>query len=439
MEREVWNSKIGFLLAATGSAMGLGNVWRFPYITGANGGAAFVLIYFIIVFSIGVPVMLAEFAVGRSSKLNAVGAFKKLKGGKWPVVGWIGIIAGFIILSYYSVIAGWTIKYFISSFTGLISPNVNTTTYFNQFTSNGLQNIFFQAIFILITIYVVYLGVEKGIETWSKILMPILILILLLLVIRGVSLPGAPDGIRFYLNPNFSEVTGRTILAALGQAFFSLSLGMGAMITYGSYIPKEISLPKSAFIVTFLDMLLALLAGFVIFPTAFTFGIEPGAGTGLIFITLPSIFALMPFGQIWSALFFLLLFIAALTSAIGLLEVSVVYVKDERNWSRKKAALALGTMAFIIGVPSALSNGTISLNLFGMQFLDAMDYLSSNILLPLGGIFVTLFVGWVIKDTALKEINLEGKFKFEKSWIWICRTIAPISIFLIFLAGIGLL
>ncbi|HNV93629.1 MAG TPA: sodium-dependent transporter [Methanofastidiosum sp.] len=439
MEREVWNSKIGFLLAATGSAMGLGNVWRFPYITGANGGAAFVLIYFIIVFSIGVPVMLAEFAVGRSSKLNAVGAFKKLKGGKWPVVGWIGIIAGFIILSYYSVIAGWTIKYFISSFTGLISPNVNTTTYFNQFTSNGLQNIFFQAIFILITIYVVYLGVEKGIETWSKILMPILILILLLLVIRGVSLPGAPDGIRFYLNPNFSEVTGRTILAALGQAFFSLSLGMGAMITYGSYIPKEISLSKSAFIVTFLDMLLALLAGFVIFPTAFTFGIEPGAGTGLIFITLPSIFALMPFGQIWSALFFLLLFIAALTSAIGLLEVSVAYVKDERNWSRKKAALALGTTAFIIGVPSALSNGTISLNLFGMQFLDAMDYLSSNILLPLGGIFVTLFVGWVIKDTALKEINLEGKFKFEKSWIWICRTIAPISIFLIFLAGIGLL
>jgi len=254
-----------------------------------------------------------------------------------------------------------------------------------------------------------------------------------------VSLPGAPDGIRFYLNPNFSEVTGRTILAALGQAFFSLSLGMGAMITYGSYIPKEISLPKSAFIVTFLDMLLALLAGFVIFPTAFTFGIEPGAGTGLIFITLPSIFALMPFGQIWSALFFLLLFIAALTSAIGLLEVSVAYVKDERNWSRKKAALALGTTAFIIGVPSALSNGTISLNLFGMQFLDAMDYLSSNILLPLGGIFVTLFVGWVIKDTALKEINLEGKFKFEKSWIWICRTIAPISIFLIFLAGIGLL
>ncbi|HOM95504.1 MAG: sodium-dependent transporter [Candidatus Methanofastidiosa archaeon] len=439
MEREVWNSKIGFLLAATGSAMGLGNIWRFPYITGANGGAAFVLVYFIIIFFIGVPVMLAEFAVGRSSKLNTVGAFKKLKGGKWPLVGWIGIVAGFIILSYYSVIAGWTIKYFISSFTGLISPNVDTTTYFNQFISNGLQNIFFQAIFILVTIYVVYLGVEKGIETWSKILMPILILILMLLVIRGVSLPGAPDGIRFYLNPNFSEVTGGTILAALGQAFFSLSLGMGAMITYGSYIPKEISLPKSAFIITFLDMLLALLAGFVIFPTAFTFGIEPGAGTGLIFITLPSIFALMPLGYIWSALFFLLLFIAALTSAIGLLEVSVAYVKDERKWSRKKAALVLGTMAFILGIPSALSNGAISLNLFEMSFLDAMDYLSSNILLPLGGIFVTLFVGWIIKDTALKEINIEGKFKLEKHWIWICRTIAPISIFLIFLAGIGIL
>ncbi|HNR44380.1 MAG TPA: sodium-dependent transporter [Methanofastidiosum sp.] len=438
MKREVWNSKIGFWLAATGSAMGLGNIWRFPYITGENGGAAFVLIYLVIVFTIGVSVMLAEFAIGRSSKLNPVGAFMKLKGGTWPIAGWMGVSAGFIILSYYSVIAGWTIKYFISSFTGLISPSIDTTNYFQEFIANGPQVVLFQAIFMIITIYVVYLGVEKGIETWSKILMPTLVLIILLLVIRGITLPGAAAGINFYLNPDFSEISGKTVLAALGQAFFSLSLGMGAMITYGSYIPQKVSLPKSAFAVTFLDMLIAFLAGFVIFPTVFTFGIEPGAGTGLIFITLPSVFGLIPIGQIWSGLFFLLLFIAALTSAIGLLEVVVAYFIDERNWSRRNASLILGLAIFVLGIPSALSNGAVPLNIFGMGFLDAMDFLASSILLPLGGIFVTLFVGWVIKETAIKEINLEGQFRLEKIWIWICRIIAPISILLIFLAGLGL-
>ncbi|KYC45333.1 MAG: Sodium:neurotransmitter symporter family protein [Candidatus Methanofastidiosum methylothiophilum] len=350
----------------------------------------------------------------------------------------MGVAAGFIILSYYSVIAGWTIKYFISSFTGLISNNLDATNYFNEFVANGPQVVLFQAIFMAITIYVVYLGVEKGIETWSKLLMPTLVIIILLLIIRAISLPGASAGINFYLNPDFSEISGKTVLAALGQAFFSLSLGMGAMITYGSYIPKNISLPKSAFTVTLLDMLIAFLAGFVIFPIVFTFGIEPSAGPGLIFVSLPSVFGLMPIGQIWSALFFLLLFIAALTSAIGLLEVVVAYLIDEKKWSRKKASSVFGLAIFVLGIPSALSNGAFNLNLFGMNFLDAMDFLASNILLPIGGIFITLFVGWTIKKVALREINLEGQFRLEKIWIGICRIIAPIFILLIFLAGIGL-
>ncbi|KYC45913.1 MAG: Sodium:neurotransmitter symporter family protein [Candidatus Methanofastidiosum methylothiophilum] len=438
MERETWGSKTGFWLAAAGSAIGLGNIWRFPYLTGANGGAAFVLVYLLLVFTIGVSVMLAEFVIGRSTNLNPVGAFAKLKGGAWPIVGWMGVAAGFIILSYYSVIGGWTIKYIISSFTGLISPTTDTTSYFLGFIGNGPQTILFHALFMAATIYVVYRGVGKGIEGWCKILMPALFLLLLILIVRAVTLPGAGAGISFYLNPDFSKITSKTLLAALGQAFFSLSLGMGAMITYGSYISKKVSLPQSAATVTFLDTAIAFLAGFVIFPTVFAFGIQPGAGPGLTFITLPSVFAMMPGGQIWSALFFLLLFIAALTSAISLLEVVVAYVTDAQGWPRHKAALVIGAAIFLLGIPSALSNGAVPINVFGMGFLDAMDFLASNILLPLGGIFIALFAGWIIKDIAKKETTSEGPFPLEKVWMWICRIVAPLAILIIFLGGLGL-
>lgn len=438
MERETWGSKTGFWLAAAGSAVGLGNIWRFPYLTGANGGAAFVLIYLLIVFTIGVSVMLAEFVIGRSAKLNPVGAFAKLKGGAWPIIGWMGVAAGFVILSYYSVIGGWTIKYIISSFTGLINPATDTTGYFLGFIGNGPQAVLFHALFMVATIYVVYRGVGKGIEGWCKILMPALLLLLVILIVRAVTLPGAGAGLSFYLNPDLSKITSKTLLAALGQAFFSLSLGMGAMITYGSYITKKVSLPQSAATVTFLDTAIAFLAGFVIFPTVFAFGIEPGAGPGLTFITLPSVFAMMPGGQIWSAMFFLLLFIAALTSAISLLEVVVAYVTDAQGWPRHKASLVIGAVIFLLGIPSALSNGAVPINVFGMAFLDAMDFLASNILLPLGGIFIALFVGWVIKDIAKKETTSEGAFPLEKVWIWICRIVAPVAIFIIFLGGLGL-
>ncbi|NMC77216.1 MAG: sodium-dependent transporter [Candidatus Methanofastidiosa archaeon] len=440
MEREYWGSKMGFWLAAAGSAIGLGNIWRFPYLTGANGGAAFVLIYVLIAFTIGFSVMLAEFVIGRSTKLNPVGAFQKLKGGPWQIVGWMGVAAGFIILSYYSVIGGWTIKYILSSFTGLISPNTDATNYFLNFIGNGPQAILYHAIFMAITIYVVYRGVGKGIEDTCKILMPALFLILVILIIRAVTLPGAFAGVEFYLKPDFSKITGQTLLAALGQAFYSLSLGMGAMITYGSYLgSKKASLPQSAATVTLLDTSAAFLAGFVIFPTVFAFGVEPGAGPGLTFITLPKVFAMMPGGAIWSALFFLLLCVAAITSAISLLEVVVAYMIDNLKWPRHKASLIIGGAIFLLGIPSALSNGAVPINVFGMAFLDAMDYLASNILLPLGGMLIALFVGWVILGTAKKETTTEGEFKFQPVWIWICKVIAPLIIFIIFLNKIGII
>ena len=439
MERESWGGKMGFWLAAAGSAIGLGNIWRFPYLAGANGGAAFVFIYLLLVLTIGFSVMLAEFAIGRHTNLNAVGAFQKLKGGPWQIAGWMGVIAGFVILSFYSVIGGWTIKYIISSFTGMISTSTDSTEYFLNFIANGPQTVLYLAIFMAITIFVVYRGVGKGIEDTCKILMPALFAILVILIIRAVTLPGAFAGIDFYLNPDFSKITGKTILAALGQAFFSLSLGMGCMITYGSYIKsKKDSLPKAAAIITLLDTSAAFLAGFVIFPTVFAFGAEPGAGPGLTFITLPKVFALMPGGQIWSALFFLLLCVAALTSAISLLEVVVAYAIDNLKWPRHKAALSIGGVIFLLGIPSALSQGAVSLNVLGMSFLDLLDFISNNILLTVGGLLISLFVGWIIPDIAKKETTSHGPFAFQTIWLWICRVVAPVAIFIIILGGFGL-
>lgn len=439
MERESWGGKLGFWLAAAGSAIGLGNIWRFPYLAGANGGAAFVFIYLLLVLTIGFSVMLAEFAIGRHTNLNAVGAFQKLKGGPWQIAGWMGVIAGFVILSFYSVIGGWTIKYIISSFTGMISTSTDSTEYFLNFIANGPQTVLYLAIFMAITIFVVYRGVGKGIEDTCKILMPALFAILVILIIRAVTLPGAFAGIDFYLNPDFSKITGKTILAALGQAFFSLSLGMGCMITYGSYIKsKKDSLPKAAAIITLLDTSAAFLAGFVIFPTVFAFGAEPGAGPGLTFITLPKVFALMPGGQIWSALFFLLLCVAALTSAISLLEVVVAYAIDNLKWPRHKAALSIGGVIFLLGIPSALSQGAVSLNVLGMSFLDLLDFISNNILLTVGGLLISLFVGWIIPDIAKKETTSHGPFAFQTVWLWICRVVAPVAIFIIILGGFGL-
>lgn len=438
-EREQWGSRIGFILAAAGSAVGLGNIWRFPYITGQYGGAAFVFLYVALVFVIGFSVMLAEIAIGRRAQLNAVGSFKKLKGGAWPLVGWMGVAAGFIILSYYAVIGGWTIKYFIITWTGLMEAGAagKAGDVFGGFVTNTPQVILYQAIFMLATIWVVYRGIGEGIEKYCKILMPALFGILLILIVRSVTLEGAGKGLEFYLKPDFSKITGDTFLAALGQAFFSLSLGMGCMITYGSYLTKDTTIPSAVGQICFLDTMVALLAGLVIFPAVFAFGVEAGAGPGLTFVTLPSVFSQMPGGPIWSSLFFLLLFIAALTSAISLLEVVSAYFIDEMGWGRPKAAWLMGLAIFILGIPSSISLAG-NLKIAGKDFLDAADFLASNVLLPLGGMLIALFVGWVWTESARKEVSNDGTYEFGlmDAWIWVCRTIAPLAIAVIFWKGL---
>lgn len=439
-EREQWGSKLGFILAAAGSAIGLGSIWRFPYITGQYGGAAFVLVYTLLVFSIGISLMMAEIVIGRRGKLNAVGSFKALGGGAWSIVGWLGVIAAFIILSYYGVIGGWTIAYFIKSFTGLTSHSSSgqIAKTFEIFVSNAGSVIFYQVLFMAATIFVVYNGVGGGIERLCKICMPALFILMLILILRSVTLPGASKGLSFFLKPDFTKITGEVLLAALGQAFFSLSLGIGAMIIYGSYLPEDSNIPSSSAQICFLTLLISIMAGLIIFPSLFAFNMEPAAGAGLTFITLPVVFAKMPAGFLWSALFFVLFFFAALTSSVSLLEVVASYFIDNFGWKRSRATLVLGIIITIAGIPSALSQGAVPINLFGKSFLDAADFFASNLLMPLGGFFISLFLGWKIHNIAKEEINnlSENSFPLTKTWLFILQYIAPICIAIIFISGL---
>ena len=439
-KREQWGSKFGFIMAAAGSAVGLGNIWRFPYITGKYGGAAFVLVYLAIVIALGMSLMLAEFAIGRSAKQDAVGSFKKLGGGLWPIVGWMGFFVAFVVLSYYAVIAGWTFAYIFKSFAGLMSSAAsgNAQDVFVSFISNPVQAILYHLIVMGIIVAIVYKGISEGIEKSCKILMPALFAILLVLIIRSVTFPGAVAGLEFYLKPDFSKLTGEAILAAVGQSFFSLSLAMGIMITYGSYISKEEYLPSAVQKIVFLDTMVAIMAGLVIFPAAFAFGVAPNSGVGLTFVTLPAVFSKMPFGSLFSSAFFVLLFIAALTSAISLFEVVVAYGIDQLKWKRAKSVLIMGFAIFLFGVPSALGEGGHFIKIAGKTFLDSADYITNNVVMPLGGIFICLFVGWFWVQGAKDEITDNGKLSFPSYnvWLWICRVVAPITIAVIFYNGL---
>lgn len=439
--RELWGSRIGFIVAAAGSAVGLGNVWRFPYLVGMNGGAAFVLVYVALAITVGLTVMLAEFCLGRASRKNAVGAFRVLaKNPFWQIVGWIGLlVGGFIILSYYGIIAGWTIKYMVGSFTGLMDAAAagKSGDVLNAFLADSRNMIMYQVIAMLACIVIVAGGVGKGIERACKILMPALFILLLVLIVRAVTLPGAREGIVFYLKPDFSKLSGKSILDALSQGFFSLSLGMGIMITYGSYIAKDDNLPGSAMMVLGLDTLIAFLAGLAIFPAVFAMGVEPSQGVGLTFVALPGIFAKMPMGAFFCFLFFLLLFVAALTSMISLLEVAVSFIMDEFHWSRSKSAWLGGIFITLLGVPSALSF-TGSPTVFGKGFFDFMDYISNSILMPSCAIGISLYVGWVWANSARKEVTNQGQIRFGMMELWLMslRFFAPIAIGVILINGI---
>ena len=441
-DRGQWTSKLGFVLAAAGSAIGLGNIWRFPYVTGESGGAAFVIIYLACILLICLPYLFAELTIGRFSKKNPVGAINAIKNGTpWTLVGGLCVLTGVAILSYYAVIAGWAFGYI---FKGVFSPE----TEFGAYIANPTIVIPLFALFILLTVLVVYGGIEHGIERWAKILMPVLLVLMFVIILRSVTLPGAGAGLEFYLKPDFSKVTGEVMLAALGQAFFSLSLGMGAMITYGSYLPKKENILVAGGYVAAFDTVIAILAGFMIFPAVFAFGKDPSSGPALIFEVLPAIFDAMPAGVLMSVLFFVLLSIAALTSTVSLLEVVVSYFVDEKRWSRKKAVWIVGFITFLIGLPSALSAGAVD-GLTNMSwlvgengFFGAVDYLSimdaiwGNLSLAFGALLISIFVGWVWGPKEAAEEIREGSNLSpgaRKVWGFFLKYVCPIFIFFVLL------
>ncbi len=438
--RDTWGSKVAFVLAAAGSAIGLGNIWGFPTVAGQNGGAAFLLIYLVAVALIGAPVMLAELIVGRRTQRNPVGAFKALAPGTmWVVVGGLGVLTGIVILSFYSVIAGWTLSYIFKTLAGTFQAGADTEAIYNELAGSAVPAITWHLLFIIITIYVVLGGVRDGIERWTKVLMPILFVLLILLAIRAVTLSGADAGLAFYLKPDFSKVTGGVILSAIGQAFFSLSLGMGAMITYGSYVSKRDDLVSSAGWVTLADTTIAILAGLIIFPTLFHAGLEPGAGgPGMVFVVLTSLLSSIPpapyGGIVFGTGFFLLLGIAALTSSVSLLEVVTSWAVDERRMSRRKAAISLGIVAFLLGIPSALANGAVSwlTNLpgVGMDFLSFLFMLFGQYSLVIGALLISLFVGWVwgVKAAGEEVRENDGEFPLGRTWAFLIRFLAPAAI-----------
>ncbi|WP_096190058.1 sodium-dependent transporter [Evansella halocellulosilytica] len=435
-EREQWATRLGFILAAVGSAVGLGNIWRFSYVAGENGGAAFLLIYILCILLIGLPVILAEFSIGRRGQSDVVGSFTKIAPGKpWALGGIFGVVSAFTILSFYGVIAGWVVYFLYAYVTGL-AQGVQGGTYdefFGGFIGGTAGPLFWQFLFMAIVIFIVFFGVKKGIELSNRIFMPLLALLIIILAGYALTLDGAGEGLRFMFSPDWSAFGEPGVYAAaIGQAFFTLSLGMGAMITYASYLPKETKLPSAAGTVVTLDTLFAIVAGIMIFPAVFTFAnIDPTDGAGLIFIVLPEVFNLMGgAGTFFAILFFFLVAIAALSSAISLLEVSVSYAMRQFTWNRKKATIVAGVIVTLFGVPSALSQGgpLSDFLIFGLPFLDAVDALTDRYLLALGGMISALFVGWGWnKVDALRETGLTDSV-IGVVWLWFIRIIAPLGI-----------
>lgn len=444
--RDSFSSKFGVIAAAAGSAVGLGNIWKFPYITGEYGGAAFLFVYLGFIMAIGIPVMLAELIIGRSSKRNAFGAFKILSPKtSWQYVGILGVSAAFLILSFYGVVAGWSIQYVSLSIQDGFSNKSpeEITSLFTTLIKSPIKPVVLQLFFMLLTGAIVIIGVKKGIEKYTKILMPLLVVILVGLCIKSVSLEGAEAGLNFLFKPDFSKLTGDGILSALGHAFFTLSLGMGTLITYGSYINKENNLVRTVISVTLADTVIAILAGIAIFPAVFAFGIAPTQGPGLIFVTLPNVFHQMPGGFAFSILFFVLLTVAALTSSISILEVVVAYFKEEFNMGRKSSTVLATVLISILGILCSLSMGVLSsYTLFGLNFFDLMDWISANLLLPIGGLFIAVFIGWVYgRKKVQAEVANGGSLSgvMLSMFMFLVKFIAPIAIAVVLLYKVGLL
>lgn len=449
--RAQWASSLGFILAAAGSAVGLGNIWKFPGKAYAGGGSAFIIIYILIVAAIGTSVMLAELAVGRHAQKSPVGAFRTAGNGKWSWVGGLGLITAVVIVSYYVQVGGWVLKYIISYLTDSATVFADPKGYFfHVLGADGMPweaAVIYPLIFIAIAMFIILKGVEDGIEKVNKVLMPGLFILLIVLTIRAVTLQGAMDGVMYLTRPDFSKVNTSTFMSALGQAFFSLSLGMGIMCTYGSYVGKSENLLKNTGIICILDSLVAIMAGFMIIPAVFAMGVEPGMGGGFAFVSLAGVFDGMPLGFLFGALFYCLLLFAAITSAISLIEGPVAYLVEEHNVPRKKATIVLAVLIFCLGIFYTLSQAYLPLKgvwidgvngLTFPAFGDFLEYLTDRLLIPLTAIAACIYVGWIWgSNKAVKELEKGSKgFPLKGVWSVMVRFVAPAAIIIILVAGL---
>ncbi len=440
-----WKSRLTFILAATGSAVGLGNIWKFPYITGEHGGGAFVIVYLLCVLAFGIPIMMAETMLGRRGKSNPVTTMETLakEAGAsqfWRFLGWMGILAGIIILSYYSVIAGKTIDYSLKIFTGLLwdLDKESAENAINTLNGSVVWLSIWHSFFMATTLYIVMHGVNEGIEKAVGFLMPGLLIILLGLVLYAMTSGSFGAGLSFLFSPNFSELSGESVLIAMGQAFFTLSLGMGAIMVYGSYLPKGISIAKTSTIIALCDTGVALLAGIAIFPIVFANGLEPAAGPDLIFKTLPFAFSKMFAGTLVGLLFFVLLVFAALSSSISLIEPAVSYLVEKQDYSRENACYILGGSTWLLGMGTVFSSNIwADKKIFGKNFFELMDYLSANLMLPLGGILMAVFTGWIMtRKNSAEGLEISEHSQLHKIWHFLVCFVAPIAVGLVLLGGI---
>lgn len=446
--RDGFATGLGVLTATLGSAVGLGNIWKFPFLTGANGGAAFLIVYLISTLLVGLPVMISELTMGRTARADAITTLQKLSPSRkpWWLIGAIGALSAFMILAFYTEVAGWVFAYIFKSLSAAaLSTNPEVTSQaFSGLVTDPVQSLVWQWIVLGLVGFIIILGVSKGIENTTKRLMPVLFLLLVAVCVRSLTLPGAAKGLEFLLKPDFSKVTGLTMLTAMGLAFFKLSIGMGTMITYGSYFREDQNIPITATRVMLADLSVSLLAGMAIFPAVFAFGFEPSAGPSLLFITIPAVFASMPLGHFFMVIFFILAAIAATGAMLSLFEVPVAYMSERLGMSRRTATLLTMALLVLFGSAAALSNSVLAdFKVLGMTMFDLYDFTTSNIFLPVGGIFICLFVGWVWgMDQVKKSLSNNGILKNEgiaRLFLFLVRFVSPVLILLVLLQGLNIL
>ncbi len=447
LTRDGFTTGLGVIAATLGSAVGLGNIWKFPFLTGVSGGASFIIVYLISTLLVGLPIMIAEIMLGRRAKADAVTTLHKLAPGKpWWLVGLMGVLSAFLILAFYTEVAAWVFAYiFKAAFGSLLSTDPAVTGQaFSQLIADPWQSLLWQWLVLALISAIIILGVSKGIEQTTKRLMPLLFLLLVAISIRSLTLPGAMAGLVFLLQPDFSKLTAATLLTAMGLAFFKLSIGMGAMMTYGSYFRSDQNIPTTAAKVMLADLTVSLLAGMAIFPAVFAFGFQPDAGPSLLFITIPAVFAAMPLGHIFLVLFFILAAIAATGAMLSLLEVPVAFLNERLGWSRLKATLITVALLVLIGSTAALSNNVLAdFKLFGMTMFDLYDFITSNVLLPIGGLCLSLFVGWVwgyneVKRALTNEETLPNE-RVVRAVFGIIKFVTPVLVLIVLLNGLKIL